>query len=508
MSEKKLLYVGCGLVAVLFGVMFFLTPTYNDDLWYLKNSIGQRGTPEHLWSTLIEACSHWRDDTGRLSNLFAAPFLSFFPKWVYSGLTASAIFFILIKGAELTGAPRVSPGSAFWIFTVVFIFPWCDYMFGVIYSINYVWGAFLGVAVLTLLGGRCRDWLFFLLCYLTGWWHEGLTVMLLAGVATYYFVRNPRRLLRLKIPRRPFIAVVGLSLGMLTIVLLPAFANQVAARYSHIFADALWITLLNILAWNLLFYIYFILYISGLCLRRVRRRWFADNRAQMALFTAFAVAGMVSTVIYFKYYNGARTGAFCQLMSAVAIIRIVPTLFTFKIRRNARIISVAAVLLLSVVNLVASIVVQTRLTKEFDRVNHLGRIAGGELPEVYYDPTPVRLGVDLLKPSYLALKTSYGLNNIILLPTRLEGFSPDNPDAARCSDTTLWIYHGLPVYNGAESIDNCELQLTLTDGGELITPVSVRRFHDANGENATYIRPPRLTLGEREITDARICPKK
>lgn len=43
-------------------------------------------------------------------------------------------------------------------------------LFGVIYSINYVWGVFLGVAVMTLLGrrddGRCRDWLFFLLCYI------------------------------------------------------------------------------------------------------------------------------------------------------------------------------------------------------------------------------------------------------------------------------------------------------------------------------------------------------
>ncbi len=121
------------LLSVLAGIMYYVTPTCCDDLWYQSESEGIPGTWTYFLSTFQNCIAHWNYDTGRLCNTVSAPFLSLFPRWVYAIITAGLIFYLYIIGIKITQIKWISFKAAFWLCIVSFVIPWHDYMFTIIH---------------------------------------------------------------------------------------------------------------------------------------------------------------------------------------------------------------------------------------------------------------------------------------------------------------------------------------------------------------------------------------
>ncbi len=511
--NRSIFVWACGVAAVLFGFIFYLTPIYNDDVWFLGNSVGERGSLIHLQTTVANAIDHWNFDTGRLSNLSGAIALSLFPDWLYATLSGLAIWYILIIGCKFSGCAPFSPGSAFWIFTVVFIFPWLDYLFGVIYSANYLWSVFFAFLLM-----RCiihpspflvrernkiaNAIIIFILSLIVGWWHEGLSVLLISGMIIFrIFYRTPQcgRV-------RMNWSILGLVCGLLILFSLPAFRNQVGERHSQLLKSVWWESAVNILVWNCLYYLYLLLFIIAVCRRTIRNRLITNGKFGLALNLAFLGAGGVSTLIYLIYFNGPRTGAFCQILSAIAILRLLPYMgvndwLIYACKR--RWIIAVLVLTASYINLGYSIMVQKRLTREYNDVMVLAAKAGGENPEVYYDVTPIRFGIDLLKPSYNALNTTYGLRGINLLPSVLVNFSFDNPEVRKCSGDHLYLYKDKIIMRGIFPEDRFDVELTLENGDRIRSRTRTRIFHTGDGEKVVYVLPHSQALQTLKLRDVK-----
>lgn len=505
MKNATCLYAAASALLVAgYCIMFMLYPRFNDDLWYLSNSTGAPGSWEYFRTTLMNCVDHWNWDTGRLCNVVSAPFLSLLPKWVYAVVTAVWLWAICMIGPKLARVSYSSAGAAAWICCVAFVFPWLDYMFGIVYSINYVWA--LGIVMLALWllekTGRVPMWALALLFFVAGWWHEGMSVPLLAGLMTYGILRKGRPSVRYRA------ACIALAAGIAVVVLLPAFWHQVGERENNLFKSTLWETLANLVAFNCMYYVYVVLLIVASALRRTRTRLLANKREGMALTLAILALGTVSTLIYLRYFNGPRTGAFSQMICALGIIYLLKDFTQGQWRRLGRAMIFVA-FAAAYINIVWAICVQRKLTQEYNDVQRLlseNFDVNGHV--VYYDHTTMRFGPDFMKPSYMALNTHYGLGNVMLLPAALAHF--EESDARQTSDPQLLIYSNRLVMRGHPTShkERFDVMVTDADGTTHLSRSLLRPFRDSSGNPWTYISLHAQTMNPAlTITDAqRVIP--
>ncbi|MDE6277889.1 MAG: hypothetical protein K2M06_07255 [Muribaculaceae bacterium] len=494
-------------MGALFGILTYLTPLYTDDLWYLDNTTGAPGSLERFFSTLSSCVDHWNFDTGRLSNVVAAPFLGFLPKWVYATIIGGFIAWILNAGLAVSRTRPASMLSACWIATVVFVFPWLDFMFGVIFSINYVWGIFWGITLAYSFEKGANNILLLALAYIAGWWHEGLSVVLLAGMGTYLILRRPveGESWWKSLSKKEIIVVCGLMAGIITIFSMPAFRNQMGERESHLLKSVWWESAVNVLAWNCIFYLYAGFYALGLCVLRTRRIMMAERRQVFAILSGVLAAGAVSTLIYVVYFNGPRTGAFNQIMCALGLMYLLNVLYPRTEWRGAGMVANILIIAASIVNLSVAVKVEARLSREFHDVQELAEKATDENKTVFYDASPMHLGIDLLKPSYSALNTAFGLRGISLLPAALADFRFDAASPCGDSRSNLYLYNSkYLILKGVEPAERFDVELTLPDGSTLVSRTRTRPFTTPEGIAAVYILPHEQVLRNLDIRDARI----
>lgn len=475
------------ILSAMFGVLLYISPAYVDDAWYLENSTGAPGSWEYFVSTVSNSYRHWQYDTGRLCNMVAIPFLALFPKWVFSIVTAVAIWIIYISGPYLARTGYISIGSAFWIFVVTFVFPWFDFMMTVIFCCNYVWSVALAVIYLFLLdrfAGKpslltLANVSIFLFAVLLGWWHEGVSVPLVVGCVTYFVCR------RLMPNKSEWFMLIGLVCGVGLIVMMPAFRLSVSDRESVLFKPVLWETIVGFCFIGL-FFVYAVLLGVGFAISSIRRR-LTGKLPMLAAILAFDIVGVA---IFMKYYSGPRVGVFVQLASAIGIMTTCSGILANKCLecRTLHCVKWGGVVfafVMSFVNLWAALGIQPGLTREYNEVKLLSEINRGKNTNVvFFDPTCRRLGIDVYKPSYKALTTPWGLevlNNVTLVPTAFKDLKVGNAGLRQCSDERLYLYKNHIVMKGKASVSPTTVWLYTRQGNVVLSRVEFREFKDGDG---------------------------
>lgn len=497
------------ILSAMFGILLYISPAYVDDAWYLENFTGAPGSWEYFVTTVSNSYRHWQYDTGRLCNMAAVPFLALFPKWVFSIATAVAIWIIYLSGPYLARTGYISIGSVFWIFVVTFVFPWFDFMMTVIFCCNYVWSVALAVIYLYLLNrfagkpslSTLAKVSVFLFAVLLGWWHEGISVPLVAGCVTYFACR------RLMPNKSEWFMLIGLVCGVGLIVMMPAFRLSVSDRESVLFKPVLWETIVGFCFIGL-FFVYAVLLGVGFAISSIRRR-LTGRLPMLAAILAFDIVGVG---IFMKYYSGPRVGAFVQLASAIGIMIVCGRIMIYNNRKNralchVKMCGVVFAFILSFISLWVSLVVQPGLTREYDEVKLLSEINRGKNPNVvFFDPTCRRLGIDMYKPSYKALTTPWGLevlNNVTLVPTAFKDLTAGNAGLRQCSDERLYLYKNHIVVKGKTSVSPTTVWLYTRQGDAILSRVEFREFKDVDGNWWTYVVTKAETLTESlEIKDA------
>ncbi len=211
---------------------------------------------------------------------------------------------------------------------------------------------------------------------------------------------------------------------------------------------------------------------------------------------------LISTVIYIKYYNGPRTGMFSQLFCGLGVIMILRSL-NYRINIRTKYFVFLIISLFALISLGYSIKIQIKLTKEIEDVKSLAAIeesrSGRKI--VFYDPTPITFGIDLLKPSYQILNTKYGLQGVELFPTALKDFRLKSDGLKICSDTTLRLYKNKVIYIGAAPQDRIDILLTDKNGNRIYSRTRFREMMTADGYTVSYVIPHIQAMGSKMIID-------
>lgn len=283
----------------------------------------------------------------------------------------------------------------------------------------------------------------------------------------------------------------GLLSGIMIIMLMPAFRASVEGRCQFNWIKSVWYeTLINVVVFNIIFYFYLVTFVSGLCIRRIRDR-IRSNPENFAFLTGALVFGTVSTAIYLIYYNGPRTGAFCQLICFIAMLRLLPAFFP-SVGRNVakgRMIFIATTAL-CIVNMAASIRIQTKLSREYNEATELMQSAQCKKSgQLFYDVTPISFGIDAMKPTYMLLNSSYGLIRINVIPKALEEFEFNSSDVRHCRDKRLFVYRNYLIFKGDMPKERADVMLYASDGESIRSRLRYRPFITAKGDSAILILP-------------------
>ncbi|MDE6109643.1 MAG: hypothetical protein K2F72_05085 [Muribaculaceae bacterium] len=497
------------MVAVMLGVMFLIYPVCADDHWYMGGVDGAPWSMRALSSAWEQVVALWHVSTGRAGNLASALFLGFLPRPVWAADMAGCCFGTLVAGPRVIGCRPLSATGTLWTAGSCFAFPWLDYMFSILYSMNYFPALLLGLVTFAFYersydaSGSKSMVAAAATAFLAAWWHEGLAVPLAVALVVYSLVRGGR------VPRRAAVILAALALGMACIGLSPAFWDSMDFRepiWNR--GSASW-RLLHLMGFNCFFYIYLIAMTVALAVRKCRGRLLASRPVAARLLALLAI-GLVTLPIYIKYYAGPRTGIFSQMFCLAGLLSLGAFLCPRGIKRRGRAVLATVVYALCVINIAAAIGVQRHLSAEAAAVDKLWSTEQArERGAVFFDVTPPRAGFDLFKASHQLLNTSYGLEGRTVLPARLESFDSSRDGRTCTADTMLLVHEGLLIYRGpwdmgTRRTHRPDVVLTTAGGDTLESRADWYSFRDAAGRECTYVVPHACILNPATvIADAR-----
>lgn len=502
-----LYYVILFIIGALLGVHYIETPLMVDDLWYLHDANGILGTWQYFKSMLTVGLNHWNFDVGRLTCIAATPFLSLFPKYVYGIVTSAIMIYIIEGGRRLAELKPFSIYNALWILGIVFVYPWLDYQFSIIFSINYIWGIGLGVGFISLLkfnfNYSCtlpKAALLLIFGIIVGWWHEGFTAPLLSSVAMFYIIIKKRP------SKSNLLLILGLIIGFVLLFSMPAFQSNTSTREMF-----LWIkpnvkeTLMHLIAFNLFGWIILITSCIVFCVPRWRR-YFNSRLHTKGIFVASFTFSLISSLIYTIYYNGPRTGAYNQMFSLLALLYLMHTTIRKFNLRNLNIAFYSTAMIISIISLTCSATVQYKISNEFRTVMSIKQ--SNPYGEVYFDPTPIKFGIDFLRPTYFALNSGFG--NLNILPLQLKGFSPDSPKTA-IQPSGIMIYNNCIIVSTTQletdaGTERFDIEIEDNQGTFYISRASFRVFHSGKKKylyiipNIQHLKPELIIKNARIIS--------
>ena len=208
---------------------FFFTgmPRYVDDFWYAENirpwleGKGE-GSP---WPAIAETWRfHYLSDNARLANVLIVPLLML-PKWVGSLPAAIALGAAAVWLTALAARRIGFFSSATAMFLMAYCLPWYDVMGSEDLQLNYHIPTLGAVWCVAIFLGKARPYGVagaFLAGLVTGAWHEGFALPLIAGMAAAAILCTGYR-------RPNAIAVAaGLSAGLAYLLAAPAFFSRAA----------------------------------------------------------------------------------------------------------------------------------------------------------------------------------------------------------------------------------------------------------------------------------------
>ncbi len=174
-------------------MIYRLYPWMTDDVWY---SIHLYDYLEGIdtsfpWQGIVDTwVDHYLTDNGRLGNIIL-PFLLIAPKWISAAILGgfTALMAVLMQKFTPPGLQRGLGHIAMLVMSmllITFALPWHERMFGICYGMNYIIPSAITLLILKIWLEERRTarhkWAGISLCLLLGFWHEGFSVPLGAGL--------------------------------------------------------------------------------------------------------------------------------------------------------------------------------------------------------------------------------------------------------------------------------------------------------------------------------------
>ena len=237
-SRKKIIALSAsGLilsaVAVFYGLLYYFTPYYMEDLFYLgfflEFNEGVRSFD--LDSFFKTVCYIHENDASRIANFIALIFSSSelkITEAVLSGILTAFIFWLMAKMASTKEKWALLPA-----FIGIFLFlfnRYCSQDFYVLsYTTNYIYSAVLSLCSVILFeradSGRLTNPMMALACvivFLAGGIHEGFSFPVLGGLGVYALTK------RFRLSRKWWILLVFFFLGVMVIATAPCLYERSA----------------------------------------------------------------------------------------------------------------------------------------------------------------------------------------------------------------------------------------------------------------------------------------
>lgn len=312
-------------VAAVFTALWMAwTPLQADDLafaQFLEDFTGRAGDALRGW--LDYAAWYRADSNGRLANYLAPVVTGFMPGWLFAGLTALAVAWILYAVARLGSGGewrRCGAGGLLWLWPVALVlWPWRDYLSYPDYALNYVWSTAFGLAFVWLFLGMWQEakgkkgalWTAAgCLCgLLAGMMHEGIGLPMIAGCGAVALMR------RFRLPWQAWLMTAFLVAGTAESALAPGILARAGREHS---AFSL---MLN--GWIMLKHCTLLIAIAGVCVAMcLRRGWLARLREvwHEPVFVMAAGNALGGALICFLFdYATPRYGWVTQVYSTVAL---------------------------------------------------------------------------------------------------------------------------------------------------------------------------------------------
>jgi len=222
--------------AAAFGTYLWLFPMSHDDYWYAAwLSDFREGRTGNPWPGILESWHHrWLTDNTRLGNMLYTLLLCL-PRWVCLPFNIGAVLLWVALTARLARTGTRPVWTAMGIAGLVSVLPmWRVEMSSACFQLNYLWATpiALWAACLFRDPGRWRPAALLLWGLLTGLWHEGFALPLLAGGVTMVCLRRGEYL-----DRRRVWLLVGLAAGILVLVSAPGLMRRAGVMNEEFMFD-------------------------------------------------------------------------------------------------------------------------------------------------------------------------------------------------------------------------------------------------------------------------------
>ncbi len=406
-SIRNINGIAIALLILSFGMIWALTPYYNDDLWFMMGTYRTDDIFEKFCSTLSNCVEHWFTDNGRLANMISPIFLTLMPKWIFAVLVSLLLWTIIRYARLLANVKSVTIYQWMIIAAVALILPWNDSLFTVIYALNYVFPGALMLFVAYRLVRMSKSEDEFsrryvvvtaVSAFLCGWSHEGFAVPLAVGLVAYILtigIKNiPQQLIWIAL-----LVILGLSAQFIS----PAIWSRIGKTQNIIgsinIIDGNW--LWRLVYYGLLYYIFIVVFIVSVSDKYIRTELMSHQRRPLAHLMLLLTIATVGYCLFLFFYTGPRCGFCTQLVSIIGIVYLLNIKNRHK-KVNIRcgymaIIFAVAVFAVTLYVNISAAMLQLKLNKELKEVIQLYQES--EDGEVCYDTIP-------FDKSYINARTS------------------------------------------------------------------------------------------------------
>lgn len=350
------------VTALAFAVMFVVMPYHCDDFWYMGPVLdyvfyGRDGFPAGAVRDIIEW--HYLNDNARLANIVYASVM-LVPRWIPAVLTGLLSALSLIMLARIAGLGSSMWKGAVWLCLLYTVFlPWPEYLFALCHQFNYSWAEALSLFSVCMFfrAGRTPVWLMAVSGVLTGAWHEGFSVPLVAGFAFVAIIWRRRFA-----DSSRLVLIAAMAAGIAWLMLAPPFFNRSDSPV-HALAD--WRTWVRCMRFDILYTVFVLMALAALLIPRARRRLLSP----LTLF--LLVSGACAFVIHMHVIFCYRAGLCAEIMAVAGIVRLWPVLFGHLRAPRLSALATALAGAFLVVHLCVACVMTVRTDREFSRIFEL-----------------------------------------------------------------------------------------------------------------------------------------
>lgn len=493
-SKSQYIYYWLSLFVIiaLFFIMFGLHPDLCDDLRFKAPMAGFIENP-----TFSNFCSCWansvvdclRIDNGRIAQLFASVIVTL-PKWVMAAIlsvsVAGCIFFSAMI-AGVWGKHHLLYGILVSVW--IFIMPWSDFMFGLMFASNYIpTGALMLLTLWMFLRLRLKVWSSVILGLLVGCSHElycaAMIALAVSLVICYKEYRNCQSYLLLAslVVSLVYLYCVpgtGVRSGMLNVF--GGFSNLLSSAYLGV-----------------LLYVYVILFVV-VC---IDKRWRSDLNMRIQV---VCMAGAFTGWLIWRLFMGGQRLLWClDIFSIIGIVSLLVAWPYKKIRYSISKCLSVSVMVICILHLVLCLPWFMRMHREVEEVQSMRSDTDDY---VFYDLTkPIDAPWYILgKPNFNIYNSSwYSLDYVV--PKILKSFNASKGKNIGVG-TDIFMYEDYLVVPCIGQKNNASVVISADyDGLIIVVDAAVRKFSADDGLDYQYIVPiytPLRTVG-RELVSVKL----